>query len=72
MKHSIYATLFSSITSDQHFAFLMISFIRMRDNDYNRFSVVTTDYSYERQLAKDNGRKAWAPCVKNVERGGIQ
>ena len=52
MKHSIYATLFSSSTSDQHFAFLMISFIRMRDNDYNRFSVVTTDYSYERQLAE--------------------
>ena len=73
MKHGIYVTLFSDNTSDQHFAFLMFFRIRtIRDSDYNRFSAATTDYSYERQLAKDNGRKAWAPCVKNVERGGIQ
>jgi hypothetical protein len=37
----------------------------MRDNDYNRLSTATTDYSYERQLerkkAKIIERKSWAP-----------
>ena len=45
MKHSIYTTIFSGSTSDQHFAFLMFFRIHMRDSDYDRLSADTTNSS---------------------------